>query len=97
LSRLKEKYQKEVVPALIKEFEYKSSMAVPQLKKVVLNMGLGEAIYNIKVLDNAVEELGLIAGQKPVITKAKKVYCRIQTEGGNAHWLYGNVAKRQDV
>jgi len=56
----------------MKEFEYKSIMAVPKLKKVVLNMGLGEAIYNIKVLDNAVEELSLIAGQRPVITKAKK-------------------------
>ena len=72
MSRLKEKYEKEVVPALIKEFEYKSIMAVPRLEKVVLNMGLGEAIYNIKVLDNAVEELGLIAGQRPVIAKAKK-------------------------
>ena len=72
MSRLKEKYQKDVVPAMIKEFDYKSIMAVPRLTKVVLNMGLGEAIYNIKVLDKGVEELTLIAGQRAVITKAKK-------------------------
>ena len=72
MARLKEKYQKEVVPALIKEFGYKSIMAVPRLSKVVLNMGLGEAIFNIKVLDKGVEELTLIAGQKAVVTKAKK-------------------------
>jgi large subunit ribosomal protein L5 len=72
LQRLKEKYEKEVVPALIKEFGYKSTMAVPRLKKVVLNMGVGEAIYNVKALDKSVEELTLIAGQKAVITKAKK-------------------------
>jgi large subunit ribosomal protein L5 len=72
LARLKEKYQKEVVPALIEEFGYKSIMAVPRLSKVVLNMGLGEAIFNIKVLDKGVEELTLIAGQKAVITKAKR-------------------------
>ncbi len=72
MSRLKERYQQEVVPALMKEFGYRSSMAVPRLEKVVLNSGLGEAIQNIKVLDSAVEELTLIAGQKAVITKAKK-------------------------
>ena len=72
MSRLKEKYQNEVVPAMMKEFLYKSVMAVPAVKKVILNMGLGEAIYNIKVLDNGVEELSLIAGQRAVVTKAKK-------------------------
>ena len=72
MSRLKELYEKEAVPALKKEFGYKSIMAVPRLKKVVLNMGLGEAIFNIKVLDKGVEELTLIAGQKAVITKAKR-------------------------
>lgn len=72
LSRLKEIYEKEAVPAMIKEFGYKSIMAVPRLEKVVLNMGLGEAIYNIKVLDKGVEELTLIAGQKAVVTKAKR-------------------------
>jgi len=72
LSRLKEKYENEVVPALIKEYKYTSIMAVPRLEKVILNMGLGEAIFNVKVIDSGVEELTLIAGQKPVVTKAKK-------------------------
>jgi len=72
LSRLKEKYENEIVPALIKEFQYTSIMAVPRLKKVILNMGLGEAISNVKIIDSGVEELKLISGQKPVITKAKK-------------------------
>jgi large subunit ribosomal protein L5 len=72
LSRLKEKYEKEVISAMMKEFGYKSIMAVPRVEKVVLNMGLGEAIYNIKVLDKGVEELSLIAGQKAIITKAKR-------------------------
>ena len=72
MARLKEYYIKEVVPALIKEFNYKNRMEVPRLEKIVVNMGLGEAIQNIKVLDNAVEELSLIVGQKPVITKARR-------------------------
>ena len=72
MSRLKERYKKEVVPAMIKEFNYRSIMAVPRLEKVILNMGLGEAIFNIKVLDRGVEELSLIAGQRAVITKAKR-------------------------
>ncbi len=72
MSRLKEKYEKEVVPTLMKEFGYKSIMAVPRAEKVVLNMGLGEAIYNIKALDKGVEELSLIAGQKAVVTNARR-------------------------
>ncbi len=72
MSRLKEKYEKEVIPAMMKEFAYESIMAVPRVEKVVLNMGLGEAIFNIKVLDKGVEELTSIAGQKAVITKAKR-------------------------
>jgi len=72
LSRLKDKYYNEVVPALMQEFGYKNIMAVPKVDKVVLNMGLGEAIQNIKVLDSGVEELTMIAGQKAVVTKAKR-------------------------
>lgn len=72
MSQLKEFYEKEAVPELTKAFDYKNIMQVPRLKKVVLNMGLGEAIQNIKLLDAAVEELKIIAGQKPVITRAKK-------------------------
>jgi large subunit ribosomal protein L5 len=69
---MKEFYLKEVVPQLMKTFGYKNVMQVPRLEKVTLNMGLGEAVQNIKILDSAVEELSLIAGQKAVITKAKR-------------------------
>jgi len=72
MSRLREKYVREIVPALIKEFGYRNIMEVPKLVKVVLNMGLGEAIHNIKVLDSGVEELALIAAQRPVVTRAKQ-------------------------
>jgi large subunit ribosomal protein L5 len=70
--RLKEKYKKEVVPALVNEFKYPNSMAAPRLRKIVLNMGLGEAIQNAKLLDAGTAELGQITGQKPVITRARK-------------------------
>jgi len=68
----KQRYQTEVVPALTKEFKYRNVMAVPRLKKIVINMGLGEAIQNAKLLDTATRELGQITGQKPVITRARK-------------------------
>jgi large subunit ribosomal protein L5 len=70
--RLKERYQKEVVPTLVKEFSYTNANAVPRLRKIVVNMGLGEAIQNAKLLDSAANELGQITGQKPVITRARK-------------------------
>ena len=72
MARLRDYYRKEVVPALTKEFGYENPMEVPRLVKIVVNMGLGEAIQNIKVLDSAMQELTMIVGQKPVITKAKK-------------------------
>ncbi|GFO57399.1 50S ribosomal protein L5 [Geomonas sp. Red276] len=72
MARLAELYNKEMVPQLIKDHNYKNVMEVPKITKIVLNMGLGEAIQNVKILDSAVEELAAIAGQKPVITKAKK-------------------------
>jgi large subunit ribosomal protein L5 len=72
MSALKQRYYSEVVPKLIETFTYTNRMQVPRLKKVVLNMGLGEAIQNIKILETAAEELKAIAGQQPVITKAKK-------------------------
>lgn len=72
MPRLKEKYLKEVIPAMMKEYSYKNIMEVPKVQKVVLNVGLGEAIQNIKLLDAAQRELAAITGQKPVITKAKK-------------------------
>lgn len=70
--RLKEHYKKEVIPALISEFGYKNPMQVPVMKKIVVNMGLGEAIQNVKILDSAAGELEMITGQKVVITKAKR-------------------------
>jgi large subunit ribosomal protein L5 len=72
MARLKEIYNKEVVPALVKQFGYKSTMQVPRISKIVLNMGVGEAIADKKILENAVADMQKIAGQKPVITKAKK-------------------------
>jgi large subunit ribosomal protein L5 len=72
MSRLKEFYLKSIVPQLMKKFDYKNVMQVPRLEKITLNMGLGEAIQNVKILDAAVEELSLISGQKAVITKAKR-------------------------
>jgi large subunit ribosomal protein L5 len=72
IPRLKEKYQEEVVTALNKEFSYTNPMSVPKLEKIVINIGLGEAIQNAKALDAAVNDLAIICGQKPVVTKAKK-------------------------
>ena len=72
MARLKEKYRSEIAPAIAKEFGIKNVMAIPRVEKVVINMGMGEAISNSKILDTAVEELQTITGQKPVITKAKK-------------------------
>ena len=72
MARLRDKYKNEIAPALAKEFDIKNPMAVPRIEKVVVNMGLGEASANAKILDVATEELRSITGQKPVITKAKK-------------------------
>ncbi|MFC5540830.1 MAG: 50S ribosomal protein L5 [Bacilli bacterium] len=72
MSRLKEKYKNEVVPALMNKFGYKSVMQVPKVEKIVVNMGVGDAVQNSKALDAAVEELAIITGQKPVVTRAKK-------------------------
>ena len=82
MSQLKQYYEKEVVPKLIETFEYKNIMQVPKLEKVVLNMGLGEAIHNIKLLDSAAEELKIISGQKPVITRAKKSIAAFKLRAG---------------
>src|SRR5207244_10436146 len=70
--RLRVRYAKEIIPAMMKHFNYKNVMAVPKLEKIVINMGLGEAIANAKILDVATDELGRISGQRPVITRAKK-------------------------
>jgi large subunit ribosomal protein L5 len=82
MSRLKEKYQKEVVPALAKEFGYKNVMAVPKIEKVVVNMGLGEATSNAKLVDVGADELARITGQKPVTRRAKKSIAAFKVRKG---------------
>ena len=82
MTRLKEKYQKDVVPALQKEFGYKNIMAVPKVKKVVVNMGLGEATSNAKVVDTGADELGKITGQKAAVRKAKKSIAQFKVRQG---------------
>lgn len=72
MARLKDYYSKTVVPALVKEFNYKNPMQVPKMEKIVINMGLGEAISNVKIIDGAVQEVAMITGQKPIVNKAKK-------------------------
>ncbi len=81
-SRLKEKYTNEVVSALMERFQYKNVMEVPKLEKVIINMGIGEARDNPKILESAVSELELIAGQKPVITRAKKSIANFKLREG---------------
>lgn len=81
-ARLMEKYKKEVVPALIEKFGYKNIMEVPKLEKIILNMGLGEAKENPKLIESAVEELAIITGQRPVITKAKKSVANFKLREG---------------
>jgi large subunit ribosomal protein L5 len=79
---MKEFYDKEVVPALQKHFNYKNILQVPKLDKIVINMGLGEAMQNIKILDSAMEEIAAIAGQRPVITKAKRSIAQFKLRAG---------------
>jgi large subunit ribosomal protein L5 len=82
ITRLHEKYRKEAMPALSKRFGYKNTMAVPRVSKVTLNIGFGEASANAKLLDTAAVELGQIAGQKPVITRAKKSIANFKIRKG---------------
>jgi large subunit ribosomal protein L5 len=81
-ARLRERYQTEVAPALMRELGYANLMAVPRLEKIVLNMGVGEAVQNPKVIESAVEELSIIAGQKPVVTRAKKAISNFKLREG---------------
>ena len=82
MSRLKEQYQNEIVDAMIKKFGYKNIMEVPKLDKVVINMGVGEAKENAKVLDGAVKDMATISGQKPLVTKAKKSVANFKLREG---------------
>ncbi len=99
MSALKEKYKNEVIPYLMEKFNYKNIMEVPKIEKVVLNMGVGEAVANSKVLENAVRDMTIIAGQKPVIAKAKKsiagfklregmpIGCKVTLRGDRAYYF----------
>jgi large subunit ribosomal protein L5 len=82
MAKLKEVYQEKAAPALLKRFNYKNGMEVPKLEKIVINMGLGEAIQNVKILDSAAQELNQITGQKSVITKAKKSIAQFKLRTG---------------
>ena len=82
MARLKDKYHDEVIPAMMQEFGYKNAMQVPRLQKVTVNVGLGEATQNIKVLDSAVAEITAITGQRPVITRAKKAIANFKLREG---------------
>jgi large subunit ribosomal protein L5 len=82
MGTLAERFKAEVAPALVKQYSYTSPMAVPRVTKVVLNMGVGEAVGDVKLLDQAVEELGVIAGQRPAITRAKKSIANFKLRDG---------------
>jgi large subunit ribosomal protein L5 len=82
MSDIKTLYEKEIISQLMQSFGYKNIMQVPRLEKIVLNMGLGEAIHNIKLLDSAAEEMALISGQKPIITRAKKSIAAFKVREG---------------
>ena len=82
MSRLRERYEKEVAPALKKEFGYSNVMAIPRIRKVVVNMGLGDATQNAKIIDVGADELARIAGQKPVVTRAKKSIAQFKVRKG---------------
>ncbi len=82
MSRLKDRYAKDVVPALRKQFGYTNPMAVPKVAKVIINMGLGEATQNVKIVDTGADELGRITGQKPVVTRAKKSIAQFKVRKG---------------
>lgn len=82
MARLKEKYKKEIVPTLMKRFGYKNVMQVPKLEKIVVNVGVGEAIQNVKLLDSALADLSRVAGQKPAVRRAKKAISNFKLKAG---------------
>ena len=82
MSRMRDRYSKDVVPALAKEFGYKNVMAIPKLEKIVVNMGLGEATGNAKIVDTGVDEIARVTGQKPVVTRAKKSIAQFKVRQG---------------
>ena len=82
MARLKQEYREKVIPQMMKQFSYKNIMQVPKLEKIVINMGLGEAIQNVKILESAQKELAAITGQKPVITRARKAIANFKLRQG---------------
>ena len=82
MAKLKEVYQQRVIPALMKQFNYRNVMEVPKLEKIIVNMGLGEAIQNVKILDSAAQELSSITGQKPIVTKARRSIAQFKLRKG---------------
>ena len=82
MAKLREVYQQKVIPALMKQFNYRNVMEVPKLEKIIVNMGLGEAIQNVKILDSAAQELSSITGQKPIITKARRSIAQFKLRKG---------------
>ena len=97
MNRLKDRYLKDVVPALTKEFGYKNVMAVPKIKKVVVNMGLGEATQNVKIVDTGSDELARITGQRPVARRAKKSIAAFKVRKGMTVGDHGYAARRAHV
>ena len=91
--RLREKYQKEVVPALKKEFGYANVMAIPKIEKVVINMGLGAAVGNPKIIDSAVEDMRALSGQKPVVTRARKSIATFKKRSSIRNWLSASARR----
>lgn len=82
MAKLRERYRSEIIPALMKRFNYRNVMQVPKLEKIVINLGLGEAIQNIKILDASTAELAVITGQRPVVTKAKRSIAQFKVRTG---------------
>jgi large subunit ribosomal protein L5 len=103
MARVKDVYTKDVIPKLKEEFSYSNPHQIPKIEKIVINIGMGEAVQNVKVLDSAVEELGMIAGQRPVITKARKsiagfklregmpIGCMVTLRGDNMYAFYDKL------
>ena len=97
IPRSKKLYDDQIVKGMTEKFGYKNHMEVPSIEKIVLNMGVGEATQDKKKVTAAAEEMALIAGQKPVITKAKKVHRAVQAAGRHAHWRQSHIAARAYV
>ena len=97
MTRLKETYQKEIIDGMVKKFGYKNVMQVPKIEKIVINMGIGEAKENSKVLDAAMNDLAIIAGQKPVTTKAKNSIANFKIREGTVSYTHLTLPTKLEV